>query len=381
MKKMVGLFVLSVFVASPLWAKNLSLDEAKGKVVNENINVSIAYEQYIQAKNTSRAKTLQLLPSISVDMLIYDYQYALLRSVIPEPQKFFEASASKDLALAASVNRKIVQKNLLEDLETTLYLNQYHTELLASFEYELKTLEDISTRSQEAYDLGAIDFTEYYRNQRNVVSSRTQLVNSKEVIENQNYTLKLILQEKNTEELTFDALAFDNSEIAFPTDVTEAMDLAVRNSHEIAQYNHLRNAASKQKKGAAISWLSWGGVGFDYFSKVSIAKSEVRKIDLLKEKSAIEVKNQVANQYSQITSQQRKIALQSELLNMAEVEYGEAQEAETDLLNSYINTRKAELSLIYAQRDALRLKYDLEIKYIKLKRLVGVNMITNELPR
>lgn len=381
MKKIVGLLLLSIFVASPLWAKTLGLDEAKNKVVNENINVSIAYEQYVQAKNTSRSKTLQLLPTITVDMLIYDYQYALLRSVIPEPQKFFEASASKDLAQAANANKRIVQKNLLEDLETTLYLNQYHTELLASFNYELGLLEDIATRSQEAYDLGAIDFSEYYRTQRSVVSARTQLVNAKEVVESQKYSLKLILQEKNTEELSFEKLPFYNSELPFYSDVNEAMDVAVRNSQEIVQYNHLRNAAEKQKKGVAVSWLSWNGVGFDYFARVSIARSEVKKINLLKEKSAIEIRNQVANQYSQVSSQKRKIALQSELLQMAEVEYSEAKDAETELLNSYINTRKAELSLIYAERDALRLKYDLEIKYIKLKRLVGANMITNELPR
>lgn len=381
MKRIASTFAVMALSISSVFADVITLDEAKTRVLNDNVNVSIAYEQYVQAKNNSRVKTLQLLPTLSVDMLIYDYQYAVLRSIIPEPQKFFVASASKDLALAANVNKRIVQKNLLEDLETTLYLNQYHTDLISSFNREVEILADIATRSQEAYDLGAIDFTEYYRNQRSVVSARTQLINANEIVENQTFALKLILQEKPTNVLEVEALDFPNAQIAFPQDVTEAMDVAVKNSQEIVQFNHLINAASKEKKGVGISWISWGGVGFDYFAKVRIAQGEVNKLRLMKEKSAIEVRNQVASQYAQIASHQSKMEFQNNLVEIASQELEQAKADENEMLNSYINTLKAELSLMYTQRDALRLKYELEIKYIKLKRILGASMITNEIPR
>lgn len=382
MKKMFGFVMVLGLLSGQLYAgEQYSLERAKEQVVNDNIKVSIAYEQYVLVKTQAQAKTLSLLPTLSVDMLIYDYQYAILRTLVPEPSRFFEAAAQKDLAQAALVNKKIVQKNLLEDLEKTYFLFQYHGEMIESFKKEAAITNEIAARSQEAYDLGAIDFNEYYRTQRNVVSMKTQSVNGNELLETEEYALKLILQADNQSDLELENVKFYNSELAFPASVEEATTIAVNNSKEIEQFNHLIDAANKQKKGVALSWISWGGVGFDYFARVSIAKHEVNKIELLKKKATYEIKNQVAAQYAQIASHKEKMAYQAQLLEMARSEFEAAQASETNLLNSFINTKKAELSLMYAEREATKLQYELELKYIKLKRLLGANMLTNEIPR
>lgn len=167
MKKIIGFVVLlGLFSGSVFAGQQYSLETAKQAVVNDNINVSIAYEQYVLVKSQAQSKTLNLLPTISVDMLMVDYQYAVLRSIVPEPQRFFDAAASKDLAKAASVNRTIVKRNLLQDLEQTFFLYQYHQEMLESFNKETAITQEIATRSQEAYDLGAIDFGEYRSEER-----------------------------------------------------------------------------------------------------------------------------------------------------------------------------------------------------------------------
>ena len=130
MKKIIGLVVVMGLFSTQVFAgETYSLETAKKQVSENNIKVSIAYEQYVQVKSQAKAKSLQLLPTISVDMLIFDYQYAILRSLVPEPTRFFEAAASKDLAEAASVNRTFVKKNLLEDLENTFFLFQFHKEI------------------------------------------------------------------------------------------------------------------------------------------------------------------------------------------------------------------------------------------------------------
>ncbi len=383
MKKMICFVAFFVLFSSHVFAgEQYSLQKAKEQVVNSNIKISIAYEQYVLVKSQAKMKSLQLLPTLSVDMLIYDYQYAILRTLIPEPARFFEASAQKDLAEAASVNKKIVQKNLLEDLENTMFLFQYHNEMLESFKKEEAISNEIASRSEEAYDLGAIDFSEYYKAQRNVVAARTQSVNGRELVKTEEFALKLILQVKdNQDTLAIDRLDFYNDGLAFPSSVEVATSVAVNNSKEIEQFGYMISAANKQKKGVALSWMSWGGVGFDYFARVSIAKHEVNKLELMKKKSVYEIKNQIAAQYSQIDSQKQKIAYQAELLDMAQAEYEAAQDAQTDLLNSFIATKKAELNVMYAQREASKLKYELELKLIKLKRLIGANMITNEIPR
>lgn len=383
MKKMIISLVtlVGLSLSQAFAGQQYSLAKAKEQVVNDNINVSIAYEQYVLVKGQAQAKTLQLLPTLTIDMLIFDYQYAILRSVVPEPQRFFEVAASKDLREAARLNKTIVQKNLLADLESTFFLYQYHQEMVDSFNKESKITNEIASRSQEAYDLGAIDFSEYYRAQRNVVAANTQVVNGRQVVKTEEYALKLILQANNTEALDLEKINFYNESLDYPQSADEASVIAVNNAKEVEQFDYLIEAANKQKKGVAISWLSWSGVGFDYFARVSIARHEVNKIALNKKKSIYEIKNQVAAQYAQIESQKEKIAYQNQLLTMAEKEYAEALEAQDVLLNSFINTKKAELNLMYAQREVSKLKYELELQYIKLKRILGTNMMTNIVPR
>lgn len=382
MKMIMGFVVLVGLFSGQVFAgQQYSLAKAKEQVVNDNINVSIAYEQYVLVKGQAQAKTMQLLPTLTVDMLMFDYQYAVLRTIVPEPQRFFEAAASKDLKQAARLNKTIVQKNLLADLENTFFLYQYHQEMVESFNKESQIANEIATRSQEAYDLGAIDFSDYYRAQRAVVSANTQAVNGRQIVKTEEYALKLILQANNNEPLDLEQTNFYNETLDYPATAAEAATIAVNNSKEVEQFDYLIEAANKQKKGVAVSWISWSGVGFDYFARLSIAKHEVNKIALNKKKSVYEIKNQVAAQYAQIESQKEKIVYQNQLLTMAEAEYAAALEAQTSLLNSFINTKKAELNLMYAQREASKLKYELELQYVKLKRILGTNMLTNVVPR
>ena len=383
MKKASGLiFVFSLFSCQLFAGEVYSLEKARDQVANNNIKISIAYEQYVQVKSEEQAKVLGLLPTISVDMLALNYQYTILRSVIPEPSRFFEVAAQKDLVQAAATTRIIVKYNLLEDLEDTFFLYQFHKEMIDSFKKEAEITKVIADRSQEAFDLGSIGFAEYYGTQRDVITANTQSVNGNELLKSDEFALKLILQVKdNTDSLNIEPLNFYNETLDFPATAKEAATVAANNSVEVSQYDHLIAAAKMQKRGVAISWISWGGVGFDYFSRVSIAKEEVTKIELNKEKTVYEIKNQVAAQYAEIESHKEKMAYQSQLLAMAQTEYDQAVVAQTNLLNSFINTKKAELTLMSAQREDRKLKYELELKYIKLKRLLGTDMMTNVVPR
>jgi outer membrane protein TolC len=315
-------------------------------------------------------------------MLIYNYQYTILRSIIPEPSRFFDAAAAKDLAAAANVNRTIVKKNLLEDLEKTYFLLQFHKEAVASLSKELDLKKVIAERLKEAYDLGAVGFDEYYNSQREVVLAQSNLVNATELVKTEEYALKLILQVKNNLDLlVLDNQTFYNDSLSFPTDVNFAMDLAANNSKEVEQFDYLIAAAKNTKRGVALLFISWNGVGFDYFARVSVASSEIEKLRLQKTKAVIEVKNQVAAMYTEVSKQKEKMAIQAQLLEMAKAQYEAALTNYNNQLGTLITLKRAELDLVGAERDALRLKYELEVKLIHLKRILGTNMLTNEIPR
>lgn len=381
MKALSKALVVSLSFMSLTMADQFNLDSAKKELVKENINVAIAYENYVLVKEQAHTKTMQLLPTLSVDLLVTDYQYTILRSVIPEPSRFFDAFAAKDLARAADANKAIVKKNLLEDLEKTYFLYQFHKEVISDLKYELKTRNELLERSKEAYDLGAIKFEEFYAAQRAQVQAKANLVNAEEVLKLDELSLKLILQEDNLSDITLDEVAFYNGELNFPSDINVATQVALDNSKEIEQWAHLIAAARDTKKGVSISWLSWNGVGFDYFSRVRVAKSEIAKLELQRKKTVIELKNQVALQYAQIEKQKEKITYQAELTEMAVNEYERSLEDYNNQLATVVAVKRSELSMLQSKRDLRRLNYELEIKYLKLKRLLGSNMITNEIPR
>jgi outer membrane protein TolC len=379
MKKLLGFLILALSLNA--FSTEFNLNSAKNQVVNDNINIAIAYQNYVSVKSESKAKALQLLPSISIDLLVSDYEYTILRSVIPEPSKFFTAKAGKDLAEAADINRTIVKKNLLEDLEKTYFLYQFHQESLASLKQELAIRTTIAERSQEAYDLGSISFTQYYSVQRDLVATRSNVVNANEIVKNDEFALKLILQENNLSDFSLVTESLYNGSLDYPADVEAAMDVAVNNSKEIEQYDFLIAAAKNTKNGEALSWLSWNGVGFDYFARVSIAKSEVAKVELQQKKARIELKNQVAAMYTEIANQKEKIALQDQLVQMAQDNYAKTAQNNNDQLATVVTLKQAELSLMNAQRDSRRMQYELELKFIKLKRILGTNMMTNVVPK
>ncbi len=380
MKKLLGFVILGLLSFNVL-AEEFNLSSAKTQLVNDNINVAIAYQNYVSVEEHARVKALQLLPTLTIDMLIANYQYTILRSVIPEPTRFFDAKAAKDLAEAANINRTIVKKNLLEDLEKTYFMFQFHKETVSSLTSELAIKKVIADRSQEAYDLGSIKFDEYYSVQRDLVAAQSNLVNANEILKTDEYALKLILQVNNLSEFDLILENLYNGTLSFPVDTNEAMNIAVNNSKEIEQYDWLIAAAKNTKTGVAVSWISWNGVGFDYFARVSIAKTEVTKLQLQKTKSTIELKNQVAAMYVEISKLQEKVVYQNQLLQMAKDNYAQALANNNDQLATLITVKKAELSLLNSERDSRRLDYELEFKFIKLKRILGTNMITNEIPK
>ena len=101
----------------------------------------------------------------------------------------------------------------------------------------------------------------------------------------------------------------------------------------------------------------------------------------MQDKATIETRNQVAAAYAEIEKTKEKMALQAQLQKMAEDNYAAAIEGYNNQLATLLTVKKAELSLVYAQRDSRKLQYDLELKYIHLKRILGANMMTNEIPK
>lgn len=378
---------LSVLVASTLFCLasyaqvSFTLKEAKLEINNNSKNVAIAYENYIRAQQEAKAATLGLLPSFSLELFLFDYQYVVLRSIIPEPSRFFNASASKELVEAANINKLVVTRNMLADFEKTFFLHQMRREFLPLLAEEVKIREEIEVATLEAYELGALEFEDYYSTRKALLSARSLYLAAEQLNNSDVFGIKLTLELPNETDLVLETEEFYNGNLPFPESSSEAEQIAVNNSKEIESYTYTINAAKKLKKGVAISWLSWGGVGFDYFARVSIAKSNIRKLENERTKAVYETKNQVSKLYKLIENQKQKIEIQEKLVAMAEVNYETKLANYNGLRGTKLEVSKAELSLLGSKRELTKLNYELEVLYISLKRAMGSTMISNQVPQ
>ncbi len=377
-----GLLIVGALLSvNSLAQVTYDLVQAKKEIIANNTNVAIAYENYVRAQKEAKATTLALLPSFSVELFLMDYQYLMLRSIIPEPSRFFSASASKELVGAASLNRLIVKRNILEDFEKNYFLHQMHKGFLPLLAQEVVALEELEADTLEAYELGAVDFAQYYQAKNTALSARTTYLNAEQLVASDELGIKLVLELDMNAELLLETEALYNGTLDFPETSEEAQEIAVNNSKEIETYDYTIAAAKKMKKGVAISWLSWSGVGFDYFARNSVAKSNVRQLENERIKAVYETKNQVAKLYKLIANQQKKMAIQKRLVEMAQSNYETKLENFNELRGTKIDVTKAQLSVIRAERELTSMTYELEVLYISLKRILGTTMISNEVPQ
>ncbi|WP_372654678.1 TolC family protein [Halobacteriovorax sp.] len=376
MKIRVPALAVLLFTSNVFATSYLTLNDMKDTVIDDNINIALAYENYIEAKETASVRTLDLLPSVNVDVFLYDYEYTILRSVIPEPYKYFDAKAAKEMAKAASVNRRVVQKNMILDLEKTFYIMNLNKELLVSFEKEKAIKDEIKNRSYESYVLGDMSFSRYNNYHRSSIVAGTNTLVTKEVIDTQELALKLILRVDDlTEAISLEKPRFDNIYFDYPESVEVAADLAVERSFEVKQFDYLLEAAEYREDSEAISWLSWSGIGFDYPARVRVAKSNVRQVELEKKKTIIEIRNQVASLYTLINRIEQKVESYKQLKEIADENLENVNLDYDNLLVDFIEVKDAEIDSLVLERKLTSLKYEKEILLIRLKRVLGINML------
>ncbi len=377
-----SVFILGVFLSVSVIAQtSFNLEQAKKEVITSNTSLALSYENYIRAQQEARAMTLGLLPNLSFDLFLMNYQYVVLRTIIPEPSRYFTASASRDLAEAAGLNRLVVKRNLLEDLEKNYFLYQMHKGFLPDFAKEVLMLEEIEADTLEAYELGALDFSQYYQAKTAALNAREVYLNAEQLMVADELALKLALEVPNDTELILEREELYNRELEFPESATVAEEIALNNAKELDAFDYSISAAMKMKKGVAISWLSWSGVGLDYFARNSIARSNVRSLQNEKKKATYEMRNQVSKLYKLIENQYKKMVIQERLVEMAHTNYEMRLDEYNDLRGTKIALKKAELSVLAAQRALTSMDYELEMLYIGLKRVLGTPMISNDIPR
>lgn len=377
MKQLLGLFVMLVSFDS-LSAVQIDLNGMREEVLSENVELKIQYENYYQSQRNVSAAFGQFLPNLNVNYIYVNTTLAILQSVVPTPSAWFKYQASKELAQAEKFSSESIRLNILEGL-TVNYINiKFLEEIHAGLVAQDSVLEEAYNDAVKKEELGIGDSSEVYATKRALFQHRQDIYQLETNLITQKQALLIGLAKSPSEELDLAELPADDlSDI--PAAMEDGAALAVKNSTELLSNAYQADAAHFMKKAAKWSFVSFNGIGFDYFANVSIEQSKARVIELQSEQLVNKIRNQVYASYKTIDVLDRRIQLQESVLESlkpidernTELYLGNALSAK-----DYINF-KSEMA---SEKNALiRLVMERRVKIAQLKRLLGLDASLNSL--
>lgn len=377
MKQFLGLFVMLVSFDS-FSAIQIDLNGMREEVLSENVELKIQYENYYQSQRNVSAAFGQFLPSLNVNYIYVNTTLAILQSVVPTPSGWFKYQASKELAQAEKFSSESIRLNILEGL-TVNYINiKFLEEIRTGLLAQESILEEAYNDAVKKEELGIGDSSDVFAAKRALFQHRQDVYQLETNLISQKQALLIGLAKAPSEELELAELPADDM-TGIPATVEEGAALAVKNSTELLSNAYQADAAYFMKKAAKWSFVSFNGIGFDYFANVSIENSKARIIELQSEQLVNKIRNQVYATYKTIDVLDRRIQLQESVLES--LKPIDARNTELYLGNAlsakeYINF-KAEM--LGEENSLVRLKMERRVKLTQLKRLLGLDASLNSL--
>lgn len=371
MKQLLGLFVMLLSFDS-LAVVHLDLNDMREEVLSENVELKIQYENYYQSQRNVSVAFGQFLPSLNVNYMYVNTTLSLLQSVVPTPSAWFKYQGSKELAMAEKFASESIRLNILEGL-TVNYINiKYLEEIRSGLDEQDEFLESAYNEAVKREELGLADSSEVYAAKRALFQHRQDVYQLDTNLITQKQALLIGLDRSPTDELELAELPADElSEI--PVTAEEGAVLAVKNSTELLSNAYQADAAYFMKKAAKWSFVSFNGIGFDYFATLSIENSKARVIELQSQQIVTKVRNQVYASYKTIDVLDKRIQLQESIIESLKP----IDERNTELYvanalspKEYINF-KAEI--MDERTTLIRLRMERKMKIAQLKRLLGLD--------
>jgi outer membrane protein TolC len=380
MKKMVlkGLTTLMIMgISANSFAIELSLGDIRTRVLEDNIDIQIQYENYYQSQKSIGVALGDVLPRLSPNILFFNTTYGILQSVVPTPSAWFNYEESKDLATAQKYTTTTIKLNILKGL-TTNYIDIKKSEkTLVSLKKQEALLLETFDNAVMSEELGVGTDTETFMAERNLRQLRQDIYYINSVIVAEKEALLIAMNENPSEELELADLPTISMNI--PQTVEEAQTEALDNSTELISNFYLAQAAKDNTRSARWSFISFEGIGFGYPSTVAISKSNARVVALKRQKIITEINNQVFTSYKELEINESRIENQEMIVNLVE----ENLLRQIDLYNGGVITLKklndTKINVLSEQRKLVNLSMEKRTKLALVRRLLNMDASLVEL--
>lgn len=379
-QKMRQVFSLGLILLSfnSLAVVEMDLKGMREEVLSENLEIKIQYENYYQSQKNVSVAFGQFLPSLNLNYIYVNTTLSLIQSLIPTPSAWFKYQGSKELAMAEKFTSEAVRLNILEGL-TVNYINiKFLEEIYLSLLDQEKFLENAYNQALKREELGLADSSEVYAAKRALFQHRQDIYQIETNLIAQKQALLIGLDRAPNDELVLAALP-DDSASTLPATAQEGADLAIQNSTELLSNAYQADAAYFMSKAAKWSFVSFNGIGFDYFATLSIERSKARIIELQREQLITKIRNQVYAAYKTLDILDQRIQLQDSVLDSLKP----IEERNTELyqgnalsLQEYISFQAEMMS---ERTSLIRLQMERKMKIAQIKRLLGLDASLHQL--
>ena len=366
------------FSSFSTFASELTLEQLRSEVLNENLDIKIQYEKYYQANHNVGVKLGEFLPSLNLQLIYYNSTVGLLYSVVPTPSDWFNYEASQELAIAERYTTEAIKLNILRDL-TANYISIKHQEImLESYKEEEALLNTMYSRAVDMETLGAGSATDTFTARRALLQHQNDILALDSVIDINLEAMSLSLNRMPGERVVL-ADYVPQSVDEIPSNIDEAIAQALANSPELKANFFMQQAAQYMTSSARWSFVSFSGIGFGYPASISLEKARLREIQLEGEKLRTSIGNQLDLAYTTIANLDLRIANQVEIIQAAQIEASRTQELYDLSQASLEELTEAKRAVLQEQRDLATLKMEKEIEIAEIKRLVGQDTAGGEL--
>lgn len=378
LKLLKSLLCLSVMIISfhTLAKVELTLEELRKEVLNENLDVRLQYEKYYQAQKNVSVALGQFLPSANINLINVNATFAILQSVTPTPSEWFEYQSSKELRMAEKFTSESIKLNILEGLTVNFINLKHHEVLMASLKTQDKYLVEVYDEAVKNEQMGIGSANEVFAARRNLLQHRQDMFQLDTLMIAEKQALMVALNRSPDEEVILGALSAENAS-AIPAQVEEGAKLAINNSTELVSNSYQAEAAQYMIASKRWSFISFNGIGFDYSAVLKIEKSKARVIALQKEQIALKIKNQVYAVYEALDLLAQRIEIQKQVVVAVTDMANRNRELYEHGAISFTRFHESRSEVANEERALMKLKMERTIKIAQLKRVLGLDASLN----
>ncbi len=375
-------FCFSLVQAYASETKTLNLSELQALAEKNNPDIQVAYQNLYQARRTARASFLEYLPRLdtiligsSIDSTLGTLM--LIDGMLPNPSEWYRYKENRSLATAEKYAAEVVRLNIRKEIAILYYNILLQQKLNESLKAEADLLQETLKTYEENIDLGLEYKIGYNLVKRDILVHEAQISLITSLIKREMAALYIALNlAPNSTTIELAKLDSAPSIDDLPGNVQTLIGLATDNSPELKQYKFLSQAARYAKRSKQLSFISFSGIGFEYFSEIQIAKSQQKVVEIQRERARNQIGNQVFQAHYSLTAQLDKLSNEELIIAMMEEDLANKEE----LFNSHhidFNTyMKARRDFLKDQRRYYTEFFTAYIRKAEITRLLGVETST-----